>query len=526
MRNNQDETQAVVKRALRWLPIAMLTIVCSTSYGLSVSGKVFSDAGNPLSSAKVWIGADSTHNVLSGPDGSFSISDAVSISNFGRVRQPVPLMAIFSRETIGISGARDGLLSLAIVNAEGRTVYAINNVKTATGTIELKSPALEHLSSGFYIARIQQQKNIVIGRFVYEPGRQAMFRAAPQSGYDADNNALSKVQAALPLVNVTHSGYGPQSYQPSQNSEDSVQIILHAAGAVVVFSQPVLSGLTGVFFVKQRPVIGTMGLIAWQPNPATTDGSFIPVSWSAGALTGFTPSSPLSRYQLGMKDSIGSTAVQADGGTVGVYLNSNDLDSSLEWKMMIEPEVDFNKSSGLFVFSKANQMIVVSMDLQIPTAVDQNVGTSNTYANIDLLFTDTVSGTTVSIDPNLFHNHKPLGASTTERLSVDSVTGNILVNSPIMSGTVYTTKLFGSDVYQGAPWTGWKHFRAGITYQQCAAALDSVQKAHPEITNLSVNPATYYFTRFHLNAELHYQTAPAQLGWSMKNAQLIVENQF
>jgi hypothetical protein len=41
---------------------------------------------------------------------------------------------------------------------------------------------------------------------------------------------------------------------------------------------------------------------------------------------------------------------------------------------------------------------------------------------------------------------------------------------------------------------------------------------------VSVNPADYAFVKFHLNAELHFQAAPAELGWSMHHAGVIVED--
>ncbi len=41
---------------------------------------------------------------------------------------------------------------------------------------------------------------------------------------------------------------------------------------------------------------------------------------------------------------------------------------------------------------------------------------------------------------------------------------------------------------------------------------------------MSVNPADYAFVKFHLNAELHFKNAPAELGWSMRQARIIVED--
>jgi hypothetical protein len=53
------------------------------------------------------------------------------------------------------------------------------------------------------------------------------------------------------------------------------------------------------------------------------------------------------------------------------------------------------------------------------------------------------------------------------------------------------------------------------------AALAALREQQPE-TACSTDPADYQLRSFHLNAEITYETAPAELGWSMRQALVTV----
>ncbi len=53
--------------------------------------------------------------------------------------------------------------------------------------------------------------------------------------------------------------------------------------------------------------------------------------------------------------------------------------------------------------------------------------------------------------------------------------------------------------------------------------LEALEQTNRSV-KASVKPEDYSFVQFHLNAELHFNNARAQLGWSMRHAIIVVEN--
>jgi hypothetical protein len=97
----------------------------------------------------------------------------------------------------------------------------------------------------------------------------------------------------------------------------------------------------------------------------------------------------------------------------------------------------------------------------------------------------------------------------------------MMINSRIGPQDNWVTLERGSAVSQGVPWTGWKTFQFAITEKNFVEALTAYSR---QDSRISVNPADYAFAKFHLNAELHFKNAPAELGWSMRHARIVVED--
>ncbi|MCX7012801.1 MAG: hypothetical protein NTW86_09635 [Candidatus Sumerlaeota bacterium] len=298
----------------------------------------------------------------------------------------------------------------------------------------------------------------------------------------------------------------------------------HAAdsAATALFQQPALAGVAGNFFVKAKPADGAFHLVLWQPNPNHEKGLTIPVDWPVGDKTGFYPAKPWDDRQTGMRNAYGSTAAQIDGYTVGAYLNSEDLtQGSNEFKLMITPQITFPKASRIAPFARPGRMLVCSMDLQVPVASDGHKKGSNVYVNIDLQFEDRVSGGRVSYNGGVFFNGHE---ASKENIRQDTVTKDIMVTTPLRPGLQFNTFQPGSETHQSVPWKGWKSFQFAITTDHLAKALAAVKASGPG-AGMSTNPADYSFRQFHLNAELHYETAPAELGWSMRNAKIELQGE-
>jgi len=304
-------------------------------------------------------------------------------------------------------------------------------------------------------------------------------------------------------------------------SVSTPRIAQAAALQETLFEQPSLDGIAGNFFVPpaahKPPPVGVFSLILWQPNPNRADGMLVPTQWAAGAKTGFYPSTPVDKHQSGFRDTPGTTTVQADGDTVGAYINSADLPAgSHKDKMMITPQYRVAPGGRVRPFGQSGYAILISLELQIPTALDAHSAGSETYVTADLAFMDPNRHTKISYGCNLFHNGHPRGPGGHVRLDTDSQ--NMMINSAVVSGNEWLTLQRGSAVGQSAPWKGWKVFAFAITEKNFEAGLRALRDSIP---TASINPADYEFVAFHLNAELHFSDAPAQLGWSMRHVKIV-----
>jgi hypothetical protein len=295
----------------------------------------------------------------------------------------------------------------------------------------------------------------------------------------------------------------------------------------VLFEQSSLDGVEGkgnylVPLAEHRPPpTGVFHMIMWQPNPSRSDGMLVPTGWRAGDKTGFYPSDPVDRHQGGFRDAPGSSVLQIDGDTVGAYINSADLPGgSNGYKMMMTPETSVAPEAQVHPFAQSGRAILVSLELQVPTAVDAHHAGSTTYVSADLLFVDRSRGTKISYGCNLFfngHPHRELGGHV--RLDEDS--HNMMINSVVGMDNAWLITQPGSAISQSAPWRGWKTFRFAITEKSFIAALSAYNQ---QAAGVSMNPGDYTFAKFHLNAELNYRTSAAELGWSMRHARVVVED--
>ncbi len=283
------------------------------------------------------------------------------------------------------------------------------------------------------------------------------------------------------------------------------------SAAAILFEQPQESGIAGLLFVPTAthipPPNGTFALVLWQPNPNAPNGQLVPTAWDAGTQTGFTPGSPLTAMQLGFQPKAGSSTAQMDGDTVGAYLTSADLPGApVGQKMMITPEFIFQPGNEPAPFANANTSLSGSMDLQIPTATG-----NDTYVVADLLFIG-ADGVRISYGISIFDNGQTRALVGT---GYDVPSNSYMLNSPLGVDQQFVTQVPGSASWTGAPWLGWQHFEWSISQAQFVAALNYLAAQFPGKVQ-STDPTQYMLAEVHLNAEFHFQPAPAELGWSMR----------
>jgi hypothetical protein len=296
-----------------------------------------------------------------------------------------------------------------------------------------------------------------------------------------------------------------------------------ARGPVLFFEQPALKDVGGHVYVVAKPPKNTFFLVLWQPNPHRPDGGLVAVTWPVGDKTGFYPAGPLAERQRGMRDAYGSTALQIEGDTVAAYLNSEDLiRGSKDQKEMITPAYEFAEGTRVRPFAGDNGGLTCSLQLQVPVARDGGKPGSSAYINLNLLFGSDGGILRVSYNGGLYFHGR---AGSPETIGYDPVTRNVLVITPIRPGSRWSSYASGSAVRQGAPWKGWKTFQFKITRTNFRAALGAVKQKYPEVP-WSDNTAAWTLNQVHLNAELRYRTAPAELGWSMRRLRCSVDPEF
>jgi hypothetical protein len=110
----------------------------------------------------------------------------------------------------------------------------------------------------------------------------------------------------------------------------------------------------------------------------------------------------------------------------------------------------------------------------------------------------------------------------TQYISYDTPSKSWIIKCILVPGNSWIEIGPSSEQFQWIPWVGWRHFSCTITRTNFMNALKAMLEQQPQ-TKCSIDPADYQLSTFHLNAEITYETAPAQLGWSMRHALLTLE---
>jgi len=282
------------------------------------------------------------------------------------------------------------------------------------------------------------------------------------------------------------------------------------AGTTTLLEQPSESGIANHIYVahvdKGGLPQGSWNLVAFQKDPFTSTGYLVPTSWNAGSKTGLVPTSP-STAQLGFRNQVGTSTAQMEGDTVGAYLNSKDLPTTLsDQKMMITPAYRFPSGATPVPFAHSTTLLNVEMDLQVPVAVGQS------YVAADLAFVDP-NGVRISYNIILFHNG--VRGSGVPASRYDAPDNYYMMICPLGTDTRFVTKASTSGSLTGTPWLGWRHLQWTIDQAQFVAVINRLAAQFPG-TVKTTDPTQWVFAGIHLNAEFHYSPDPAELGWSMR----------
>lgn len=305
----------------------------------------------------------------------------------------------------------------------------------------------------------------------------------------------------------------------------------------LIFEQPEvgIGDIEGRVFVKERRPVERWFMISWQESPFIEGGKpFVPVDWDPVEKTGFSIPGNRALNQRGYRNEAGTTMCQIYGGTVGAYLNSanlsidgsddmgNPLPGSGGYKQGFFPSYHFSDEEPIYLWREQNSRIEISLELQIPTAECAEKKGSLSYTNPLLLLVDPRTNIKISWGPMLFSKRshgdhtKPL-----QNIALDVPSNSWMIRDRLVTGASYLEPAPGSALFQNVPWRGFKRFAWTVSRYHVEKALKAMHEQEPGL-QMSLDPGDYYLAHFHLNAETHYQTAPAELGWSMRNLRIVL----
>ena len=293
-------------------------------------------------------------------------------------------------------------------------------------------------------------------------------------------------------------------------------------------------------FIRERRPLGKWVMVSHQESPYIEGGKpFVPVDWDPVEKTGLSIPGNRAQNQRGYRNQAGTTVCQMYGNTVGAYINSADLSvdglddngnplpGSGGWKQGFFPEYHFypqtltENNEPIYLWRKENSRLEISMELQIPTAVCEERNGSLAFANPLLLLVDPNTNLKISWGPWLFGKYSQMDSiEPRQGIKLDIPSNSWMVRDRLVTGASFLEVVPGSTQYQNTPWLGFKRFHWIVTREHVEKALKAMHEQEPQL-EMSLEPGDYYLSFFHLNAETHYQTAPAELGWSMRNLRIV-----
>ncbi len=306
----------------------------------------------------------------------------------------------------------------------------------------------------------------------------------------------------------------------------------------VIYSQPPVRDILSIALVDPKRVkADTFNIIQWTKNPNSLAGD-IGVSWDVGAYTGFTPSGPLTKSQLGVSATSGTTAMQAQGIQLGILIDSASLitrDTADRTLFPIVVQYNFAAANQFRPFLVAGNTLVFAMKAQIPTGTGSGscgrADSACSYATLYFNVTDVSSGLQFWYGAALFDSRgTPNGrGNLSEDIMFDGKTNQAIVGGVInlsaAEGARFTTALPTSSGFQSSPWAGYRAFQFAISATNMINAATAVKSYFPsQYANLSTKSADFAVNSFNFNPEVAYFGGTARIGVSARAIQISVQD--
>ena len=244
------------------------------------------------------------------------------------------------------------------------------------------------------------------------------------------------------------------------------------------------------------------------------------VTWDVGKYTGFTPSGNLGDYQRGPNNITDGTAVQIQGTTGGVWINSQQTANTASLITATPAYWWWNPTPHYKPFETSGSEVGFSFDMKVPTAL--RGGEGQAYVVAYFLFKD-------QNNPNnqfwygaqVFDLRGPV-PETILKDDWENGTGLPIVLSILNDGSKWVSKAPSSKAFQKKTWSDFKYFEFRINDSQFKSVLTELKKNNSSVSD---NPADYYIDHINFNPEIYQANGGAnnwaQLGMAFKNMQIV-----
>jgi hypothetical protein len=292
----------------------------------------------------------------------------------------------------------------------------------------------------------------------------------------------------------------------------------YAIAEDLLFKQPSLTKIEGNFCVRCAVDPGRFHITQWESSPTTTNGGDLASAQNMESYTGLPAPPVAGKSQVSVSNKPGASGAQVSGEAVGAFIKSSDLaPDTPEQKFIITPSIEFNPPVKVFMHPSPTDGLVVSFDLQVPSATDQGKPRSSSYVVSDLMFRNRDTGTRIYVNTIVFKNNTPQPRDSS---FFDGPTSTAAAVGPITGNTEFARVEPTSQPYQSRPWTGWKHFSYAVSGESLKKAIVSVNRHYGSL-DLSGETASWDLISWHLNAEVLFGDGPAELGWSLRRASIV-----
>lgn len=307
----------------------------------------------------------------------------------------------------------------------------------------------------------------------------------------------------------------------------------------VHFQEPIIEDVEHHFFVAPTSVPqGLFDLIQWPPNPGSASGD-LAIDWDVGLYTGYVPPAPIDSHQRGVSNiTVGSTAVQAAGNTVGFLIDSASLvtpDTGSGTLLPIVAQHNFPIAKQFMPFAQSGKTLVYAMQAQIPYARGEGdcglPGSACAYATMYFDIQDVTTGLNFWYGATLYDTRgTPNGLGRLgETVGYDGNTQQAIIGAVVnlgaAQGAKFTTALPTSRGFQAQTWAGYRPFQFAMTADNLRNAIRAVKSTfQQQYGALSEDPKNYRVFHFNFNPEVAYFGGSASIGVAFNNIRISVQD--